>query len=178
MDRVFGTQTNPVVFATSTALVAAFVIFGALFTEAADALFTAAQRFITSNLGWLFHSSVTFFLYFCAAICLTRWGKIRLGRDDERPQYGYFTWFSMLFSAGMGIGVLFWSVAEPLTHLMHPPVGTPGSAAAAQQAMNITLLHWGLHGWGIYVVVGLDSFNAWPNQGPAFMNLGAASMME
>jgi choline/glycine/proline betaine transport protein len=86
---------------------------------------------------------------------VSRYGSVRLGRDDERPKYSYLTWFSMLFSAGMGIGVLFWSVAEPITHFTDPPIGTARTAEAATLAMDITLLHWGLHGWCLYVVVGL-----------------------
>ena len=98
---------------------------------------------------------MTLFLFFCVGLALSPWGKIRLGADDERPCYNVLTWFAMLFSAGMGIGVLFWSVAEPVTHYLKPPVGVGSTPAAAAQAMEITLLHWGLHGWAVYVIVGL-----------------------
>jgi choline/glycine/proline betaine transport protein len=86
---------------------------------------------------------------------LGRFGRIRLGPDDSRPDYSYVTWFAMLFSAGMGIGVLFWSVAEPLNHFAVPPYGEAETAEAARQAMVLTYLHWGLHGWAIYAIVGL-----------------------
>jgi choline/glycine/proline betaine transport protein len=114
------------------------------------------QHFITTTVGWFYHVTVTFLLAFCGWLAASRFGKIRLGPDEAEPKYSYVTWFAMLFAAGMGIGVLFWSVAEPLTHFMNPPTGTGGTAEAARTAMSITLLHWGLHGWGVYVVVGLS----------------------
>nr|VFJ99107.1 MAG: choline/glycine/proline betaine transport protein [Candidatus Kentron sp. H]VFJ99287.1 MAG: choline/glycine/proline betaine transport protein [Candidatus Kentron sp. H]VFK04602.1 MAG: choline/glycine/proline betaine transport protein [Candidatus Kentron sp. H] len=147
---------NPIVFFGSAGLILAFVIFGTVFTEAAQTLFDTIQTAISSRYGgWFYHASITFCLFFCLWLCLSRYGKIRLGGDDERPKYGYLTWFSMLFSAGMGIGVLFWSVAEPITHFTHPPMGEAGTPEAAAQAMNFTLLHWGLHGWAVYAIVGL-----------------------
>jgi choline/glycine/proline betaine transport protein len=98
---------------------------------------------------------MTLFVVFCLWLCASRYGRIRLGGDDERPRYSYPTWFAMLFSAGMGIGVLFWSVAEPVTHFSNPPVGSGNTPEAATLAMDVTLLHWGFHGWAVYVVVGL-----------------------
>ncbi len=155
LQQTLGIKTNPAVFSISTLLILVFVVLGTCFTTAADQFFTAAQAFITHTFGWLYYASVTFFLYFCLWIGLGRYGKLRLGRDDERPSYSTFTWFSMLFTAGMGIGVLFWSVAEPITHFQSPPSGPGGTLEAARGAMEITLLHWGLHGWAIYVIVGL-----------------------
>ena len=148
-------KENSIVFFTSAGLIVAFVLFGTLFSDFATNVLQNAQSVISSSLGWFYHGAVTFCLLFCLWLCVSRFGSVRLGRDDELPVYGYFTWFSMLFSAGMGSGVLFWSVAEPVTHFASPPVGDPGTSEAAALAMDITLLHWGLHGWCVYVVVGL-----------------------
>ncbi len=146
---------DPIVFFGSAGLILAFVVFGTAFTEAAQALFSQAQAWISGNLGWLYHSSVTFSLLFCLWLCASRHGRVRLGSEDDRPDYGYATWLSMLCSAGMGIGMLFWSVAEPITHFSAPPFGAAGTAQAAKVAMDVTLFHWGLHGWCVYAVVGL-----------------------
>lgn len=155
LEKSLGLKINPPVFWISAGLIAAFVLFGALFSATAQALFGAVQSFIARYLGWLYNGSMTLFLLFCAWLAASRHGKVRLGADDERPSYPYLTWFAMLFSAGMGIGVLFWSVAEPVTHYLKPPSGVGSTPAAARQAMEITLLHWGLHGWAVYVIVGL-----------------------
>lgn len=131
------------------------MVAGSVFPERADTLFGSIQAFVTTSLGWLFHLAVTLFLGFSIWIAVSRHGKVRLGADDERPAYSRASWLAMMFSAGMGIGVLFWSVAEPLTHYQKPPVGLGMTPAAATLAMDITLLHWGFHGWGIYAVAGL-----------------------
>jgi choline/glycine/proline betaine transport protein len=86
----------------------------------------------------------------------SRFGHIRLGPDHSRPEYSYPSWFAMLFGAGMGIGVLFWSVAEPVSHYLAPARAQPDPMQAAREAVTTTYLHWGLHGWGVYVVVGLS----------------------
>jgi choline/glycine/proline betaine transport protein len=156
LEQALGLRINPPVFWISAGLIAAFVLFGAILPDTAQAVFGAVQSFIAHTLGWLYNASMTLFLFFCAWLALSRFGKIRLGADDERPSYSYLSWFAMLFSAGMGIGVLFWSVAEPVTHYLKPPTGVGSTPAAAQQALEITLLHWGLHGWSVYVIVGLS----------------------
>lgn len=136
-------------------MILVFVLFGTFCTDVAQTLFDAARSVISRQLGWFYHGSVTFCLLFCLWLCVSRHGSLRLGKENERSKYGYLSWFSMLFSAGMGIGILFWSVAEPITHFRDPPVDVAGAAARATLAMDITLLHWGLHGWCVYVVVGL-----------------------
>lgn len=146
---------DPIVFFGSASLIIGFVVFGTFFTETAELVFGTAQAAISNTLGWFYHGTVTFCLLFCLWLCVSPYGRIRLGSQDERPRYGYLSWFAMLFSAGMGIGVLFWSVAEPITHFGDPPTGKALTDEAATLAMDITLLHWGLHGWCVYVVVGL-----------------------
>lgn len=155
LKRAFRLKGDPIVFFGSAGLILAFVCFGTFFTDAAQTLFDKTQSVISNSFGWFYHAAVTLCLIFCFWLCVSRYGRVRLGSVDERPKYSYFSWFAMLFSAGMGIGVLFWSVAEPITHYSDPPVEVAGTSEAATLAMDITLLHWGLHGWCVYVVVGL-----------------------
>ena len=152
-------KINRTVFFTSAGIILLFVSFGALFTETAGAWTSATQNFIATQLGWFYSLCMTFFLGFVVWILFSKYGHIRLGQPDETPKYNYLTWFSMLFSAGIGIGLLFFGVAEPLYHFTHPPHATgevAGSVAAAEKAIAVTFFHWGLHGWSLYVIVGLS----------------------
>ena len=109
-------------------------------------------------MGWWYVLIATGFVLFAVYCAISRIGTIKLGADDEDPEFGVLSWFAMLFAAGMGIGLVFYGVAEPLSHYVNPPEagGIPGGTdAAANQAMELTLYHWGLHAWAIYVVVGL-----------------------
>jgi choline/glycine/proline betaine transport protein len=99
--------------------------------------------------------AVATFVIFCLGIAFSDHGRIRLGPDDSRPDYSYGSWFAMLFSAGMGIGLMFFGVAEPVTHFANPPTGEGGTVEAAREAMKITFFHWGIHAWAIYAVIGL-----------------------
>jgi choline/glycine/proline betaine transport protein len=111
---------------------------------------------VIGDLGWYYVLLVSAFIAFSLWVAFSPLGKVVLGRDEEEPEFGLKSWFAMLFAAGMGIGLVFWGVAEPLNHFAVPPPGTAdGEAAAARAAMDTTFLHWGLHAWGIYVVVGL-----------------------
>lgn len=148
-------QVNPTVFGVSVVAIVGFVVAGIVVPDAVGGAAEGLQSFITSTLGWYYVAAVGCVLVFCIWLASSRFGRLRLGGDEERPRYRYLTWFAMLFTAGMGIGLVFWSVAEPLTHFVDPPDAVPGSDAAAVDAMNLTFFHWGLHAWGIYVVVGL-----------------------
>ena len=140
----------------TTGLMVMLVLFGALFTEPFGRAVEQIQAFIVETFGWFYVLAAVFFLVFVLWLMLSRHGRIRLGRDNESPEYGFFTWFAMLFSAGMGIGLIFYSVAEPVSHFMDPPRAEAESLAAASDAMVITFFHWGLHAWAVYVVVGLS----------------------
>ena len=155
--RIMGLKidTHPVVFPVSALITIAFVLITSLFPMRAMRLFDWLQTSITHYFGWLYILAMTSFLIFAIWLCFSRYGNIRLGKDDEQPEFTRFAWFSMLFSAGMGIGMLFFGVAEPLWHLMAPPSGEPQSLAAARQAMGITLFHWCLHPWALYSIVGI-----------------------
>lgn len=118
-------------------------------------LFSATLSFITTNFGWFYMLSVAFFLVFVVGIAMTPWGAIKLGPDHAEPQYSFPAWFAMLFSAGYGIALLFFGVAEPVLHYASPPDGAAETVDAAKQAMQIAFFHWGFHIWAIYGLTGL-----------------------
>jgi len=147
---------NPTVAIVSKSLVLVVVVFTVLMTDAASVAFSTLREGIVSTLKWYYIALVAFVLGFAIWLMMSRFGHIKLGRDDEKPEFSFFSWFAMLFGAGMGIGLVFWSVAEPLTHFeSNPFLQNPGSPRAAEVAMRLTFFHWGLHPWAIYAVVGL-----------------------
>jgi len=148
-------QVNPPVFFISAFLILGFVLFGALFPEQAGNVFDMVQARIVRDFGWFYILAVALFLIFVIFLMLSRYGDVKLGPDDSEPEYSYISWFAMLFSAGMGIGLLFFGVAEPIQHYAKPPVGEGSTIESARQAMVLTFFHWGLHAWAIYIVVGL-----------------------
>lgn len=148
-------KVNPPVFFISAGVILAFAAFGALFPKRANVLFSQLQSTVTDDFGWFYIASVAGFLAFALFLAFGRYGDIKLGPDDSEPEYGSISWFAMLFSTGMGIGLMFFGVAEPLQHYSAPPTGEAETAEAARQAMVLTFFHWGLHAWAIYVIVGL-----------------------
>ncbi len=132
------------------------VVVGAVWSEPFGRAVAWVQAFIVGTFGWFYVLAAVFFLIFVLWLMASRFGDIRLGRDDEAPEYGSLTWFAMLFSAGMGIGLIFYSVAEPISHFADPPRAEAESLDAAAESMVITFFHWGLHAWAIYAVVGLS----------------------
>ncbi|KQP99413.1 choline transporter [Methylobacterium sp. Leaf121] len=148
-------QVNPPVFFTSAGLTLAFAGLSALFPAQAKSIFDSLQATIVHEFGWFYIAVVAGFLGFAIFLMLSRYGDVKLGPDDSEPDYSYLSWFAMLFSAGMGIGLIFFGVAEPLQHYATPPVGEGKTIEAAQRAMVLTFFHWGVHAWAIYIVVGL-----------------------
>jgi choline/glycine/proline betaine transport protein len=110
---------------------------------------------MTINLGWFYMLSVAFFIFIALFFALGPYGKIRLGDDDEKPEFSNFQWFAMLFGGGMGIGLVFWSVSEPMMHYMSPPFGEGGTPDAMALAMRTTFFNWGIHPWVIFAIGGL-----------------------
>lgn len=143
------------VFIISAVLIVGFIIFGSLFSELAGDIFSQLQSFITHRFRWVFIILMNVAVVFSLYIALSRYGDIRLGHQTEHPEYSLLSWFGMLFSAGIGIGLLYWGVAEPLFHFAKPPIGTPETVEAAKQAMSLSFLHWGIHAWALYCVVAL-----------------------
>ncbi len=149
-------DVHPPVFWVSAILAIIFIattlIIGG---ETMSGYFQSTQEAISNKAGWFFILSVNFFLLFMIVIGFSKLGSIRLGGPNAKPEFSTTGWFSMLFSAGMGIGIIFYSVAEPMFHFGEPPMGEGGSIKAAETAMSFTFLHWGLHAWGIYALVAL-----------------------
>ncbi len=146
---------NPPVFFVSGALLIAFVAFGVLDTERASRILPQLLEWVSTRFGWLYVTSVAFFVVFALWLLFSRFAHIRLGADHERPEFGLPTWFSMLFSAGMGIGLVFYGVAEPMMHYTSPPGGGGPSVESARGALPLSFFHWGIHAWAIYVLMGL-----------------------
>jgi len=149
-------KMNPYVFFTSSGIAILFVVLGAVFSEPMGRMFASVQDFIVGTFGWFYIVAAAFFLLFVLWLLVSPYGRVRLGKDDEEPEYSYLTWFAMLFSAGMGIGLVFYGVAEPVLHFGNPPRSEPQTVEAAREAINLTFFHWGLHAWAIYIVVGLS----------------------
>ena len=126
------------------------------FSEWAGEVFNQLQSFITHRFRWLFIILMNVTVVFSLYIALSRYGDIRLGHQTEHPEYSLLSWFGMLFSAGIGIGLLYWGTAEPLYHFMSPLMGQAETVEAAKQAMSISFLHWGIHAWALYCVVALS----------------------
>jgi choline/glycine/proline betaine transport protein len=148
-------QVHPTVFGVSAVLIIA-VVFVTLFNlDASEGAFVAIKQWITVYFGWLLILLVQGFLIYCVFLALSRFGHIRIGGPGAKPAFRRPTWFAMLFSAGMGIGLVFYGVAEPIIHFHNPPKMPGGTADAATRAMDLTFLHWGFHAWAIYALVAL-----------------------
>jgi choline/glycine/proline betaine transport protein len=143
------------VFWPSALIIVVFIAVTLIVGEPMNKVFSSIQSGISNFGGWFFVLSVNIFLFFVLYIAFSKYGKIRLGGKNARPEFSTTAWFAMLFSAGMGIGILFWSVGEPINHFINPPDAEPRSVEAARESMEITFLHWGLHAWGIYALVGM-----------------------
>ncbi len=149
-------RLNPVVFHGSVAGILVFLVLPLLFTEQAGAFFDAGLAWVSETFGWYYMLAVVAYLVFVVLIGCSRYGSIRLGPDHSRPEFSLLSWSAMLFAAGIGIDLLFFSVAEPVAHYLAPPDLEPESQAAMRQAVVQTYLHWGLSGWGLYVLMGMS----------------------
>ncbi len=169
----FGMDIHNPVFLISGISIVGFVLITLMFQDAAGAFFAALRNFLTSRFDWFFLSAANIFVLLSFVLMITPLGKIRLGGDDAVPDYGYLGWFAMLFAAGMGIGLMFFGVSEPMSHFASSMGGTVaeggartdwaplGAAvgdieAARDLAMAATIFHWALHPWAIYAIVGLS----------------------
>ncbi|WP_102797836.1 BCCT family transporter [Bowmanella denitrificans] len=148
-------KLNPPVFYSATLLIFVLMGYAALAPDQADSVFQGLQTLIVNNASWFYVLVVAIILVTVVYLGASRYGEIRLGPDHAKPDYTRLTWFSMLFSAGMGIGLMFFGVAEPVMHYLSPPVAEPGTVVAVREAMKLTFFHWGLHAWAIYAIVAL-----------------------
>ena len=148
-------QLNKHVFLSASSIIIALLLFTAAMPKQAQNFFAVIQASIIDNGSWFYVLTVAFIFFFVIFLGLSRYGEIRLGPDHATPDYSLVTWLSMLFAAGMGIGLMFFGVAEPLMHYLSPPTAETGSIEAVQEAMKMTFFHWGLHAWAIYAIVAL-----------------------
>ncbi|KXJ58618.1 MAG: choline transporter [Colwellia sp. Phe_37] len=155
MPTNVNSQLNKKVFASASAIIIALMLYTVALPEQAQSLFTLIQSSIVDNGSWFYVLTVAFIFFFVIFLGLSRYGDIRLGPDHATPDYSMLTWLSMLFAAGMGIGLMFFGVAEPLMHYLSPPTADKGTVEAVQEAMKMTFFHWGLHAWAIYAIVAL-----------------------
>ncbi|WP_026381024.1 BCCT family transporter [Afifella pfennigii] len=167
--QILGLDIHNPVFLISGVTIVAFVIFTLMFQEGAEGFFTWLRPWLTEKLDWLFLIAGNVFVLFSLALIVSPLGKIKLGGPDAEPDYGYAGWFAMLFAAGMGIGLMFYGVSEPLSHFnssLADNAGAPDSwapldgaagdpEAARRLGMSATIFHWGLHPWAIYAIVAL-----------------------
>ncbi|ROS54780.1 BCCT family transporter [Frigoribacterium sp. PhB24] len=146
----------PWVFWPAAAVILGFVVFAMAFPTVAEGLFGSVQSGIVGAFGWYYVLLAAVFVVFALWMGVSRYGDIKLGKDDDEPEFSRLSWLSMLFAAGMGIGLVFYGVAEPLSHYASPRPGVTGDDnQLAGQALSQTYLHWGVHAWAIYIVVGL-----------------------
>ncbi|MEU9174816.1 BCCT family transporter [Streptomyces sp. NPDC048420] len=152
-----GPRTDLVVFGVAAALTLAFVVWGATATDSLESVSGKLLDGTIRNGGWAFVLAASGFVVFALWLAMSRYGRITLGEEGERPEFRTVSWIAMMFSAGMGIGLMFYGVSEPLSHFVTPPPGTDPADAheAMETAMATTLFHWTLHPWAMYAVVGL-----------------------
>ncbi len=155
--QIFGLDIHNPVFVISGVTIVLFVLFVLAFQEGAAEMLGALRPWLTSTFDWVFMGAANIFVLFCLFLIVSPLGKIRLGGKDAKPDYSYAGWFAMLFAAGMGIGLMFFGVLEPVYHFQNPPLGVDAADIEAARAMGMaaTIFHWGLHPWAIYAVVAL-----------------------
>ncbi|WP_456268507.1 choline BCCT transporter BetT [Kushneria sp. AK178] len=149
-------RLNPTVFYGSFIGIVVFSLWAMIATEQASRIINTVLGWISNTLGWYYFLTVVIYLAFVIFLGVSRFGKIRLGPEHARPDFNIFSWSAMLFSAGIGIGVIFFALAEPLTQFYNAPGAPEDQVAAARHAMQLTFMHWGLSGWGIYTLVGMS----------------------
>lgn len=149
-------KKSNIVFYISLAICAAIAIWAVAFNAGFSAVSNAVLAFLTNNFGWLYLIANLSFVIFGLFIGLGKFGSIRLVPDDSRPEYNTLSWFGMLFGCGMGVGLVFWGISEPISHFVSPAAGIePGTAEAAAFSIRTSYMHWGVHAWGCYVIIGL-----------------------
>ncbi len=153
-NTAFAELDRPV-FVSSTVLLFAVLLLAALFPSRMETLFAGMQSAIITNASWYYVLVVAVILISVLVFAFSSYGQIKLGPDHSEPEYSFSSWFAMMFAAGMGIGLMFFGVAEPVMHFLSPPTGDPGTIDAAREAMTLTFFHWGLHAWAIYAIVAL-----------------------
>ncbi|MEN1967543.1 BCCT family transporter [Lentibacillus sp. N15] len=154
MKRV--TSEVTFVFWVTLAITVAMSIWGSVAPNVFERFSSTVMNYISVHFGWYYLLIVSLFVVFCIYLIFSRYGKIRLGKPKDRPEFSYATWFAMLFSAGMGIGLVFYGVASPVSHYIKtPPTADPGTREALEDSLRITFFHYGIHAWAIYAIIAL-----------------------
>ncbi len=153
---MFKTTLIKGVFLPSIIFILLVSIISVIYPEMAGSILGVIKNFIFVNLNWIYVWTVTFFVIALISLLFSKYGKIRLGNNDSRPEHSFFSWMSMLFAAGMGIGLMYFGVAEPMQHYASEILGSESDANPAKNAQLFTFFHWGIHAWAIYAVVGLS----------------------
>ncbi|MGX0318693.1 glycine betaine transporter [Staphylococcus cohnii] len=143
------------VFTYSIIITAIVVLLGAIFPNQFNEIGTNITGWITEYFGWYYMVIVALMIFFCVFLIFSPIGKLKLGKPEDKPEFNTISWFAMLFSAGMGIGLVFWGAAEPISHFVSPPSGDPQSATAYKEALRGAFMQWGFHAWAVYGVVAL-----------------------
>ncbi|MEO6682542.1 MAG: BCCT family transporter [Ginsengibacter sp.] len=156
-SKFLGMVVNKTVFLSTLAIIIFSITFTLIFREEADYYFAIAQSNVSAHGGWIYTLSVNLFIVFCLYMAFSKYGGIRIGGENARPEFSIWAWFSMLFSAGIGNGLVLFSIADPVRDFLNPPrLAGAEPARIAQEAINFSFLHHGVHGWAIYSVVGLS----------------------
>ncbi|QQK76817.1 BCCT family transporter [Salicibibacter cibarius] len=164
-------STLTIVFWVALAIATVFILWGTFLPENVETVLGFIDGFLASNFGWFYMLVMTGFVLFAIFMVISPFGRIRLGKPDERPEYSYFTWFAFLFTAGMGVGLVFFGVTEPLTSYYAPASEEPGTIAASEEALQHSVFHWGIHPWAVYSVVGLAlAYFKFRHQAPLLMS--------
>ena len=145
-----------IVFVITIALAIGVIAFGAFYSETLSEMSGALMSWVSVNFGWFYILSIVAFIAFLFFIAISKYGKLKLGKDDEKPEFSTFSWYAMLFCGSTGIGLVFWSIAEPLSHYAAPPAGiAAGTMEAIDFSVRTCYLHWGLTQWACFAIVGL-----------------------
>lgn len=154
--RKFLGDYDPVIFFVTAAITLFAVIYGFVAPKSFDAVLSSFQSWITIRFGWFFILSVAIYLIIILVIACSKYGNLKLGKDSDKPEFSYFSWIAMLFSCGVGVGYAFWAVGEPILHYMNTPYLAESATPAARPiAIQIGIMHWGIHAWAIFALVGL-----------------------
>ncbi|MFS0785254.1 BCCT family transporter [Shouchella sp. 1P09AA] len=167
------------VFYWSVGILAIIILIGIISPTFLESTTATIQGAISSTLGWYYLIIVTLFVLVCLYLIVSPYGKIKLGKPDEKPEYNYLTWFALLFSAGMGTGLLFWGTAEPISHFaLSSPTVEEGTNQAALESMRFVFFHWGIHAWGIYAMVAISlAFFKFRREAPGMISATLSPIM-
>ncbi len=154
-NKILGSY-DPVIFFVTAAVTLFAVIYGFVSPKSFDAFLSGIQSWITTKFSWFFILSVAIYLIIILGIAVSKYGNLKLGKETDTPEFSYFAWIAMLFSCGVGVGYAFWAVGEPIMHYMNTPYLAESATPAARPiAIQIGIMHWGIHAWGVFALVGL-----------------------